>query len=105
MIKANFKLKDNKIVKVEINGHAGYDIEGKDIVCASISTLALSTVQNINTLCETEVINSEQAKGKMVIDVKENNKTVDILLDNMYNIMHKISKDYPKYIKITKKEE
>ena len=38
-------LKDpNKVYEIVIKGHAGYDIAGKDIVCASVSSVAICSV-------------------------------------------------------------
>ena len=38
MITVKFKRNsDNEIVSFVLNGHAGYDVQGKDIVCAAVS--------------------------------------------------------------------
>ena len=42
MIKVN--IKNNEIT---VSGHANYDDYGKDIVCASVSSLVISTVNAI----------------------------------------------------------
>lgn len=38
---------DEKIIGFEFKGHAFFDDPGKDIVCASISVLAITTVNSI----------------------------------------------------------
>ena len=38
------ELKDNLIT---IKGHAGYDDKGKDIVCASVSSIVITTINGI----------------------------------------------------------
>ena len=43
MIKVNLKEKD----KIVITGHAGYDDYGKDIVCASVSSIVITTINAI----------------------------------------------------------
>ena len=41
MVKVNYK-----DYELTVKGHAGYAEKGKDIVCASVSTLAITLVQN-----------------------------------------------------------
>ena len=36
MIKINVNYDDNYVSKFKVSGHAGYDVSGKDIVCASV---------------------------------------------------------------------
>lgn len=43
MTKVTFSLQEDKILAVDILGHAGYAEEGEDIVCAAISSAAMLT--------------------------------------------------------------
>ena len=43
MIKVNVKNKNGKVYEIVVKGHAGYDDYGKDIVCASVSTMMITT--------------------------------------------------------------
>ena len=47
MIKVNVKKNNGIINELVIKGHAGYDVHGKDIVCAAVSSMAITTVNNI----------------------------------------------------------
>ena len=47
MIKIKTYLKDDKVIKISIRGHANYKDYGNDIVCASISSIAICTVNAI----------------------------------------------------------
>ena len=47
MIKVNVKKKENSISEITITGHAYYDESGKDIVCASTSSIAITMVNAI----------------------------------------------------------
>ena len=38
MTKVDFFIKDNRFIGFSCSGHSGYDVEGYDIVCASVST-------------------------------------------------------------------
>lgn len=54
MINITFK---PKTLELEINGHAGQDEKGKDIVCAAISALFYTLAQ---ALCESEEMLAEE---------------------------------------------
>ena len=41
MVKIKVGKKSNSIIKLNIEGHAGFADKGKDIVCASISSIAI----------------------------------------------------------------
>ena len=47
MIKVRISKKNNIIDKIECIGHAGYADYGKDIVCASFSTMVITTINSI----------------------------------------------------------
>ncbi|GMG97246.1 ribosomal-processing cysteine protease Prp [Tepidimicrobium xylanilyticum] len=46
-----FKDKLGHIERYYISGHAGYDIKGKDIVCAAVSILAQTTLMSLVEVC------------------------------------------------------
>lgn len=47
MIKVILYRKSDKIIGFAVSGHANYDEYGKDIVCASVSMLAINTANAI----------------------------------------------------------
>ena len=98
MIKVNVIGNDDKI---EILGHAMYDDFGKDIVCAGVSSIVITTINAILSF-DNEYITYKSLKDKFVIEVKEHNEIVDNLLVNMICMLQDIERDYPKNIKIRK---
>ena len=50
MIKAKFFQKNGKLTGFEISGHAGFDLYGKDIVCASVSSAVQLTANGITEI-------------------------------------------------------
>ena len=98
MIKVNVIGNDDKI---EILGHAMYDDFGKDIVCAGVSSIVITTINAILSF-NNEYITYKSDKDKFVIEVKEHNEIVDNLLVNMICMLQDIENDYPKNIKIRK---
>ena len=68
MIKVLIKKEKNNIKKITMNGHANYDDYGKDIVCASVSTLVISTVNAILKF-DKDAISYQEKKDLLVIDI------------------------------------
>lgn len=93
-------LKENeKIVNVTINGHTNYDDYGKDIVCASVSTIATTTINAIVRIND-KAIDYEVKDGFLNIKILLHDEYIDILLENMIDLFKTLSKDYPKNVKI-----
>ncbi len=102
MIKANIAYNDNQIVKMEISGHAEYANSGKDIVCASVSTAIIVTVNAIEKLNVLDGIKYDIEEGYFLVVVNKHSEILDALLDNLMYSLNDLSNQYPKYIKIKK---
>lgn len=94
MIKININ-KD----EITIKGHSGYAEEGFDIVCASVSSISITTVNALLSIDE-DCIEYEENDGYLNIKIKKHNETIDKLIDNMINLLRKLEKNYKKYIEI-----
>lgn len=90
------KIKNNHI---EIKGHANYDEEGKDIVCASVSTIVITTI-NAMLRFDKESIKYEQKDGYISLDLLKSTKEIDILKQNMIELLKELEQDYKSNIKI-----
>mgnify|MGYP006787193595 CR=1 FL=1 len=55
MIKVNYVVSNNLIKSVSIKGHAFYDTYGKDIVCAAVSSIVTTTINDILALTEDKI--------------------------------------------------
>ena len=87
--------------KIELLGHSLYDDFGKDIVCAGVSSIVITTINAILTFNK-EYISYMSEKDKFVININIHNEVVDNLITNMINMLENIEEDYPKNIKIRK---
>lgn len=99
MITISFKNKDNFINYVKVSGHANYAEEGFDIVCASVSSIAITTINAIIKIDSNSIKYSEE-DGLLEIEILKNDKTINILIDNMISMFKELEKQYKKYIKI-----
>lgn len=94
MIKVSIK-KDN----ITINGHSGYDVRGKDIVCAGVSTLVTTTINAILRI-DDKSIEYKVEDGYINISILKHDKYIDILIENMISLLKEMEAQYKKYIEI-----
>ena len=99
MIKVNIKKEDNIINNIKIDGHAGYGISGTDIVCASVSSIVITSINAIIKL-DNEALDYKQDEGFVEVNIKKHNKYIDILIENMISLLKELEYQYKKYIKI-----
>ena len=95
MVKVSIK-KNNEIT---ISGHSGYEVEGKDIVCASVSSIVITTINGILSL-DSDSLEYQTSDGYIKILIKKHSEVVDTLIQNMISLLKELEKDYNKYIKI-----
>ena len=101
MIKVRISKKDNVIQSIHCKGHAMYDDYGKDIVCASFSTMIITTINAILTFDQNAISYTDNNDLK-IINIKKDNIT-NSLLNNLVNMIYELRNNYDKNINI--KEE
>lgn len=93
------ELKGNLIT---IKGHAGYDDKGKDIVCASVSSIVITTINGIIEI-NPDAIDYSDLDNEIIIRKLKEDETVNKLLNNMILLLENLEKDYKDYIKIIRR--
>jgi len=89
---------------ISILGHANYSDYNKDIVCAAVSSITITSVEAISKF-DIGAITVNEMKNKLeIIQNKEDNIT-NTLIENMLTLLKELEKKYPKNIKIINKEE
>lgn len=85
--------------KIKIEGHSGYSEYGSDIVCASVSSIAITTINGILKYDEgaLEYIKDD---GYLEISILKHNEVIDLLIDNMLEMFKDLEKKYGKYVKL-----
>ena len=87
---------------LKITGHAGYADQGKDIVCASASSIILSSV---NLAIEfNKNVKFTDDLNKIEIENNTNDENVKKVFSNMITCLEDLEKQYPDNIKISKGE-
>ena len=85
--------------KINILGHADFGTYGKDIVCSSVSSIMITTVNGILRFNK-KYISYKEKENDFQIVINEHNEIVDNLIENMISLFKELEQDYPKNIKI-----
>lgn len=87
---------------IKVSGHAKYADYGKDIVCASVSSIIYTTINGIFNIDQDAILFNDEEN--IEITIKHHSKVVDILINNMIDLLDDLSGQYPKNIKLDKGE-
>ena len=108
MIQVTVHKKNQRIVSFEMTGHANYSEHGSDIVCAGVSALAITTVNNIEKLAGYQPIVEvdEVEGGYLYMEVvegltKEQEHTTQILLNSLLLGLEDIQSEYQDFLAVT----
>ena len=85
--------------EITIKGHSGYSVEGSDIVCASVSSICITTVNALLSIDE-DCIEYKENDGYLNIKINNHNEIIDKLINNMINLLKELEKQYKKNIEI-----
>ena len=97
MIKATFYKSGGAFRGFEIEGHSGYGEEGRDIICAAVSSAAYMTA---NTITDVIGIDAEitTEDGYMKIITKSDSPEVQTLCKGLLLHVKSLAEDYKGYI-------
>lgn len=90
------KISDDEIT---VKGHSGYGLCGSDIVCSSVSSICITTVNAILSIYE-DCITYEINDGYLKIRIIKHNKIVDSLINNMINLLNEVKDQYKENVTI-----
>ena len=99
MITVNVIKESKKYKKITILGHAMYDDYGKDIVCSACSSIVITTVNGILALDKGSLSYLVGKKG-MTIEIKNDDHTTQILINNMVRLLKDLVGKYPDNIEV-----
>lgn len=89
-------IKNNNIIT--ISGHADSGEYGKDIVCASVSSMVILTINALKRINPSSVdVKDEES---MEIKVNSTDEITTTLIDNLLDHLKDLAKDYPKNLNV-----
>lgn len=102
MVKVTINKNEGIIEEITIAGHAGYAAKGEDIVCAAVSSIAITSVNDINALDDS--VNYVENDGYLKITVKKDTEINQKILNNMVVTLQELESQYPKNILVRNEE-
>ena len=100
-VNINHIFKKNRIV---ITGHANFADYGRDIVCASASSIVITSINACLRFNKNSLVYEEDT-DKLIIDIKDTSKSIKLIIDNMIFMLEELAQTYKKNIKIVKEED
>ncbi len=85
---------------IVISGHAMFDDYGKDIVCASASSIVITSINAILRIDDKALI-YKMSKDKLSIEIIHETDVVNKLILNMIDLLKELEKQYKKNIQVT----
>ena len=99
MIKVKINYDGNVIKGFKVSGHANYDEYGKDIVCASVSTVVITSINLALKIDEKSVVVTDKP-GLIEANILKRDDIINKIFINMKDMLVELQKDYSKNIKI-----
>ena len=109
MVRITFFNQNGNCVGFEAKGHAGYDVEGKDIICSAISVLVVNFINSIEILTEDGFDGTVEEKTGDVsfhfLDTDSISHDARLLMDSLMLGIDGVSETYGKqYLNVNFKE-
>ena len=101
MIKVIYEVKDSQYLSLDVSGHAEYDESGKDLICASVSSIVFGFMNAIDALDEDVEI--KQLTNTITIINHSNSNNVQDYLELTMMQLKTIEESYGDFIKVERK--
>ena len=101
MIKAVYEVKNDKYVSLIVSGHAEYDESGKDLICASVSSIVFGFMNAIDAL--NEDVEISQLTNSITISNHSNSEMIQDYFELVMTQLKTIEASYKDFIKVERK--
>ena len=92
--------KSETLYEVNVSGHSGYETIGKDIICSSVSSSFILTVNLLEKINSNFNFKSDENIPMMNVKIKNYTEIDEKVLDNLIDCLKSVSSQYKKYLKI-----
>ena len=101
MINVKYQIEDNKYLSLEVSGHAEYDDIGKDLICASVSSIMFGLMNALDNIHEDVEIK------QLTNEIKIFNHSDSDVVNNYFELVmiqiKTIEQSYKGFIKVERK--
>lgn len=106
MTHAVFTVKDDRIIRVECQGHTGYAPSGEDIVCAAVSSILQAAVLGVMQVAKAKVhYRTDPRKGWLEISIQDGQDAsvlhdVHVILETALVGLQDLAASYSQFVKV-----
>ncbi|MBO4918965.1 MAG: ribosomal-processing cysteine protease Prp [Erysipelotrichaceae bacterium] len=101
MIKAKYEVKDGSYLSLDVKGHAEYGEYGKDLICASVSSILFGFMNALDELQENVEI--RQSENRITVEDHSSSSTVQNYFELVIIQLKTIEESYGNFIKVERK--
>ncbi len=103
MIRATILTRGDCLCGFEIQGHAGQAEQGRDIVCAAVSSAAYLTANTLTEVCGCRAT-VQESEGRLSVRISSEQETAQIPLQGLRLHLEGLTAQYPQYIQLQQTE-
>lgn len=101
MIKAVYEVKGDRYVSLEVKGHALSNDYGKDLICASVSSIMFGLMNALDML--EEDVQIKQLTNKIRVDYEGSSDTVEDYFELTIIQLKTLEESYGNFIRVERK--
>ena len=101
MIKVIYEAENDQYTSLEVSGHANYDDIGKDLICASVSSIVFGFMNALDNLHENVEI--KQLTNSITISNHSNSEMIQDYFELVMTQLKTIEASYKDFIKVERK--
>ena len=101
MIKVLYEVREERYVSLDVSGHAEYGEYGKDLICASASSIMFGLMNALDALGEDVLI--EQEDNRIMIEDHSSSQVVQDYIELVIMQMKTIEASYGDFIRVERK--
>lgn len=101
MIRVLYEVRDERYVSLDVSGHAEYGEYGKDLICASASSIMFGLMNALDALGEDVLI--EQEDNRIMIEDHSSSDIVQDYFELVIMQMKTIEASYGDFIRVERK--
>ena len=94
-----------KIVRLEVRGHAGFAQVGRDIVCAAVSALVLTSARGVASYGGARTRVHDDPSGAYVLDVTGGGARAQAVLETTLEGLRAIARSYPGNLRVRERAQ
>ena len=101
MIKVIYEVQNDKYLSLDVSGHAEYDESGKDLICASVSSIIFGFMNAIDAL--NEEVEIKQLTNQITITNHSSSNIIQDYFELVMVQLKTIEESYGDFIKVERK--